>query len=189
MTRWKAGWPPGSPLLGPWLDAARKRAFESAFEAPEPTPLAEIARAPQDFDGKLISVEGRIGPVAITHRGSKAISSTSVSDASGAVIRAGLTHIKLDSGGLVLGSYAHLTGTYALSHADFDTPVLMLDRRNLTADAEASWLDWLELELLPVITPTPHGLGSRWSWMRGTDGPGNLLRFGTWAKSSHGRSF
>lgn len=181
MLTWKVGWPEGSSFLDSWRKAAKSKSFRSAFRAPRVTALADIARAPQTFNGKYISAEGRVGPVVILHRRGKVVSSTSLTDATGAVVQVGLPYIKLDSGGLVPGAYAHLTGTYMTRHKDFPTAVLVPDRRNLSDDSRVSWLDWLTLELLPIVTPIPHNLTAHWSWSPGSDGAGNPLTYGTWA--------
>ena len=117
----------------------------------------------------------------IKHLGEKVVSSASLSDSNGAVVVVGLTHIKIDSGGLVPGSYASLTGTFAATSSEFPGPTLVLGRRVLTQDSQRSWLDWVQLKLLPIVTTIPHGLTGRWSWKAGPDGPGNLLQYGTWA--------
>ena len=183
VVRWNAGWPEGSSFLKSWSEAAKAKPFETAFRAPPVTALSRIIRRPQAFDGKYLAVEGRVGPVTILHRGRKVISSTSLSDATGAVLQVGLTHIKLDSGGMVPGTSAHITGTFTTKHDDFPAPVFVPDRRNLTEDSQQSWLDWLSLQLLPVVTPTPHMLCARWSWSAGINGATNPLRYGTWASN------
>jgi hypothetical protein len=185
---WKADWPEESSFLEAWYSAAQSRTFESSFTAPAVTEIAEVARSPQKFNGKYIAIEGRVGPVTIRHRGRKVISSTSLSDATGAVVQVGLPHIKLDSGGMTPGSSAHVTGTFSTNHDDFQAPVLIPDRRNLTEDGRNSWLDWLTLQLLPIFTPTPHALCVRWSWSRGVNGAGNLLRYGTWTRNGRRES-
>jgi hypothetical protein len=121
-----------------------------------------------------VTVEGRVGKVKIVHRGRKVISSTSLTDASGAALAVGLPYIKLDSGGIVEGSYARITGRYSRTHADFSSPVLVPDRRNLTDDSRSSWLDWLALELSPICTPAAHHLAAAWSWVAGPDGAANV---------------
>jgi hypothetical protein len=185
---WIAGWPEKSSLFGEWRTAARSRAFRSSYTAPSMTKLQDVVDDPHRFDGKVVTVAGEVGPVAIRHLGEKVVSSTSLSDPDGTVLRLGLAHIKLDSGGLVMGSYAQVTGTFRQAAEEFDTPTLVIDRRTLSEDSARSWLDWITLQLRPIVTPTPHSLTARWSWVPGVDGPGNLLRYGTWAASRRGRS-
>jgi hypothetical protein len=180
--KWAAGWGEDSDVLNAWRDAA-KMSFASAFKEPAPTPLVKVIGSPSTYNKKVITLEGKVGPVSIKHLGEKVISSASLSDSNGAVVAVGLTHIKIDSGGMVAGSYASLTGTFAASSSEFPGPTLILNRRVLTDDSESSWLDWVQLKLLTIITPVPHGLTGRWSWKAGLDGPGNLLQYGTWAES------
>jgi hypothetical protein len=97
------------------------------------------------------------------------------------VIAAGVPHYKIDSVGLVAGSYARLSGTFRISSAEFSGPTLIVDRRDLTTDSETSWSDWLSLRLLPILTVIPHGLCVETGWTRGRDGPGNPVRYGVWS--------
>ncbi len=184
---WVAGWPESSPLFVRWTSAANATSFGTRLPDIDSTSLSDVVGAPAQFDGKRIRVEGKVGPIAIVHRHQKAISSTSLTDASGTQIRIGLPYIKIDSGGLVMGSYARVTGTYSISHADFNTPVLVPDRRNLTEDARTSWLDWLALEIQPYYWSVPHGLVIESSWSPGREGPGNSLRYHVWASNERRR--
>lgn len=184
---WVAGWPEGSPLFGRWASMAGATEFEPGLADLDVTPLSDIASAPAQFDGKRIKVEGKVGPIAIVHRHQKAISSTSLTDGTGSQIRIGLPYIKIDSGGMVMGSYARVTGTFVLNHADFNTPVLVPDRRNLTEESRSRWLDWLALEIQPICWSVPHGLVIEWSLVAGREGPGNQLRYHVWASNERRR--
>jgi hypothetical protein len=183
VVEWTAAWPQAHPYFAEWQTAARTKPFKSAYRAPSVAELAQIARTPSAFEGKYLSLEGTIGPVVIVHRGEKAISSTSISDGKGAVVSCGIPHIKLDSGGMVPGSFAIVTGTFRNKSAEFPAPCLILDRRNLTDDSRESWVDWLTLQMLPILAIPPHALCAVSSWKPGPDGPGNPLRYGTWSNN------
>jgi hypothetical protein len=182
---WVAKWPADSPYFVEWQAAASSRSFESQTVTPDVTPISTIVTSPSAFDGELVTIEGKVGPISIIHRAQKAISSTTLTDGTGAHARVGLTHIKIDSGGLVIGAYAKITGRFSTNHDDFESPVLVPDRRNLTDASATSWFDWVALRLLPVLFVTPHNLAIETSWSVGRDGPGNPLRYRTWA--SHKR--
>ncbi len=182
-----ARWPQDSPYFVEWQTAASSGAFASQAVVPSVTPISTVVTSPSAFNGKLVTVEGKVGPISIVHRAQKAISSTTLTDSTGAHVRVGLTHIKIDSGGLVIGSYARLTGIFSTHHDDFETPVLVPDRRNLTDDSARSWFDWVALRLLPVLCLTPHNLLIETSWSAGRDGPGNPLRYRTWASGKRRR--
>jgi hypothetical protein len=185
LISWNAGWPEDSPELARWHAAAKSHPFDSAFSPPPVTAIGGLGAA---SDGKRVTVEGRAGTVAITHVAGKPISTMSLTDASGATVQVGLTHIKLDSGGLVAGTYARITGTYLRSREDFTGPVLIVERRNLMRDAKTSWFDWLAHELEAVITPIAHNLLATWSWALGPDGAGNPLQYETWSASVRPRA-
>lgn len=182
LAKWMAGWGDDSDVLPEWREAAKK-SFASAFKEPAATPLPKVISSPSSYNKKVITLEGKVGPVIIRHLGEKVMSSASLTDSNGAVVAVGLAHIKIDSGGLVPGSYASLTGTFAATSSEFPGPTLVIGRRVLTKDSRGSWFDWVQLKLLPIVTPIPHGLTGRWSWKAGPDGPGNLLQYGTWADS------
>ncbi|HEY5948658.1 MAG TPA: hypothetical protein VIV40_24370 [Kofleriaceae bacterium] len=185
---WVAGWHDGSRRIEQFREAANNKTFESAYRAPDVIDLDDVLQSQQAYDGRDIAIEGTVGPVAIIHRHTKVVSSTSLTTASGAVLRVGLPHIKIDSGGLVPGSYARVAGRFSLTHADFRGPVLVPHRRNLTGDAQSSWLDWLTLQLLPIVTIPAHHVTAVWTWELGADGPANPLRYGTWSDSSRRRA-
>jgi hypothetical protein len=177
LVAWQARWPEqDSPLLA-WRQAA-VLPFASAFDRPPRAGVADVAAHPGAYEGRRIALEGTLGPVSISHVRGKAISETSLHIKSGVSVGVGLTHIKIDSGGLVEGSYADLSGTYS-ALPEFSTPVLVPERRRLTQDSEHSWLDWAELTTQEVMTPVAHHLCGRWSWE--PDGAANPLRYGTWA--------
>jgi hypothetical protein len=178
---WIAEWPEDSPLFQEIRKAARARSFPSRYSEPPLRRIEDLAGAPADFDGRDLCIEGRIGPVTVIHEGSKVLSVASVTDATGSVIAAGVPHYKIDSVGLVAGSYARLSGTFRISSAEFSGPTLIVDRRDLTTDSETSWSDWLSLRLLPILTVIPHGLCVETGWTRGRDGPGNPVRYGVWS--------
>ena len=185
---WRTGWAEGSPLVAGWLAAATNLSFESAFRTPPVTSLADLARIPADFDATELSIEGHVGPITIVHRGAKAISSTTLTEKSGASVQVGIPYIKIDSGGMVPGAYARLDGRFMVRHDDFTGPVLVLDRRNLAEGARTSWLDWLAHELSAVITPIAHNFAATWSWIAGADGAGNPLQYGTWSANIRQRA-
>lgn len=187
MLGWMAGWPEDSPFFARWVQVAKTTAFRQAVTRIKPTSLSEIANNMHEFDGMRISVEGRVGSITIIHRGQKSISSTTLTDASGAQIRIGLPYIKIDAGGLVPGTFARITGRYASRHEDFDSPVLIPERRNLTDEAGASWLAWLALEMQPFHWSVPHNLSMEWTWSPGGEGPGNPLKYRIWASNERRR--
>jgi hypothetical protein len=184
---WIARWPTDSPFFIEWQAAASSKAFESRSAVPTVTPISNIVRSPSSFEGAFIAIEGMVGPISVVHRGQKVISSTSLTDDTGAHIRVGIDHIKIDSGGLVMGTYARIAGRFSATHESFATPVLVPDRRNLTDDSATSWFDWAALQLLPVLSVTPHNLQIETSWSLGRNGPGNLLRYRTWASNQRRR--
>lgn len=181
MVNWVAGWPEDSPFFARWVQAATTTDFDPPTTSPALTSLAEIVGNGAAFDGKLVSVEGRVGPITIVHRGQKAISATTLTDPSGARIVVGLPYIKIDSGGAVPGAFARLTGKYVTNHADFDSAVLIPDRRNLAEEARVSWNSWVALEMQPYYWSSPHNLLIECSWMAGSEGPGNRLKYQVWA--------
>jgi len=178
---WIAEWPEDSTTLREIRKAAKKKSFSSRYSEAPITRIEQVTRKPGKFDGQNICIEGRIGPVTVIHEGAKELSVTSVTDAKGSVVAAGVPHYKIDSVGLVAGAYARLSGAFKVSSAEFSGPTLIIERRNLSRDGEASWSDWLSLRLLPILTVVPHGLCVETGWTRGRDGPGNPVRYGVWS--------
>lgn len=178
---WKAGWPLESAALKPWRVAAQRLRAGTAARRPRKVSLERIQRSPSTFDGLSITVEGTVANIDIRHRAGKVYSSAVLTSASGARVQLGIAHIKIDSGGLVVGGDATATGTFHARHKDFTGPVLLLERRTLTEDGRRFWDDWLRAELQSIFSLVPHGLTLNVSWVPGPRGAANLLRYGTWS--------
>jgi hypothetical protein len=183
-TEWLAGSDLGSTK--DWFTAARNLPFASRWRQPRSTKLSVVWARAKQLAGKTITVEGVIGRVSNIHVRRKVFSSAWISDAQGTSLRVGITHIKMDSGGFVEGSYGRVTGTFSTMDQDFGTPIVRIDQRKYSEDAEHSWSDWTALELRRIFTPIPHGLTLSWSWEPGAYGAGNQLRYGTWLPFERG---
>jgi hypothetical protein len=161
-----------------WLEASL-RPFASRWRAPRTTMLHALWGGAVR-SGTTVTIEGVAGRVSNVHTRRKVLSSTWLTDAGGLSIRVGISHIKLDSGGLVEGAYARVTGRYARQDEEFGTPMVTVGRRKFGDDSKHSWEDWVTLQIRRHFTPLPHGLTASWSWERGAIGAANQLRFGSW---------
>jgi len=176
----------GFGRLEEWSNAADRLPFPSRWRPPSPTPISVLWAKSQQHDGKLVTVEGVVGPVSNAHRARKVFSSVWLFDRQGNSMRVGIMHIKLDSGGLAEGAYASVTGQFATKDKDFGTPLVRVSRRTLVRDSKQSWKDWSALHTRQLFTPVPHALTISFSWEKGLDGPGNQLRYGTWLGNTEG---
>lgn len=178
---WLAGWGASNPQVRQWMQAAASRGFAPVHAPPPGVQIATLLAHPLRFDGKPVTVHGALGPVAVAHHGEKVVSSAPVADATGQSISAVLPYIKLDSGGLVGGCYARLSGVWqARSPEAAGGPALKIDRRSLGDEGKDSWIAWVEAALRPVMQAVPHALDVGWSWEAGPDGAANALRYGMW---------
>jgi hypothetical protein len=178
----RAGWMAGSDrgAVKEWCDAAARLPFASRWSPPATLKISAIWTRSRQLAGTPVTVEGVVGQVSNEHIRRKVHSSASIADADGASIRVGITHIKMDSGGLVEGAYARISGTFIALDKDFHTPIIRVDQRTYGEDAKRSWTDWKMIHLRRLFTPVPHGLTMAWSWELGEYGAGNQLRYGTW---------
>lgn len=177
---WDLGWPAGSEPARSWLRKAKDLTFPSMIKPPAAVSIASLTGNPAAADGKMASIEGKLSPVTIVHRGRKVISSAQVSDAAGRSVTIALPYIKLDSGGMAPGCHARVSGTWKTSSAEATGPALLVDRLNFGELAKASWSDWATGQIRGIFQAVPHGLAASWSWEPGMDGPGNPLRYGIW---------
>lgn len=182
---WASGWGERSALLQRWRTAAHERPFKSVFQAPPTLSLRELV-ASHSADERRVAVEGWMGSITIAHHGRKVVSRGTLADRAGHTVTVGLPYIKLDSGGVVPDTYVRLVGTYYQQHHEFEGPVVIPARRNLTHDSQHSWIDWLTLRLMPIATPVAHNICARWSWAAGRNGAANPLRYGTWRETRKG---
>jgi hypothetical protein len=179
---WAAYWKPEIDAIGLWIDAAQTLPFASAYQTPPPIAIAALAANPAAYDGQALTVEGRLGAVAIIHRGRKAISSAAIADRKAKSITVAIPYIKLDSGGMTPGAYVRVAGVWQQSSKEVAGTALAMDRINLGELGKSSWSDWAKSKLAAVFQPTPHNLAAAWSWEPGVNGAGNQLRYGTWCE-------
>lgn len=177
---WDTMWGAEGTDFKAWCAAAEATSPGSGYRAPRAASIATLAGRPAQNDGEERTVQGRVTAVEITHRGRKAISRATITDGA-AEITVILPYIKLDSGGLVPGAWARISGTWrAASTEAGGGPALEVDRRALTTLGRTHWSERLLSMTDHIFTPVPHGLAVEWSWEPGTDGAGNQLRYGTW---------
>jgi hypothetical protein len=170
-----------------WIDAASELDFDSATTSDSVTDLSELSTRPALFNGKTISVRGVVAKVENKHRGAKVLSTVTLkSIADGATVLAGISHIKLDSGGVVPGSYAQFTGVFSRDDDIFHQPMVRVDRRQLKAEGEESWSAWAQFNLRDIFVPVAHGLLATATWEKGFNGAANPLRYGTWRDQEEG---
>ena len=167
-------------LADEWCTAAASLDFPSAWKAPKATAIQKLWTDPNQFDNTTVTIEGIAGPVINEHKNNKVFSSLWVMDPQGNGIRVGVIHIKLDSGGLVEGSYVRVTGKFRASDPEFPTPTVRVGRRKFTEDARLSMQDWMASRTQEIFTPIPHAFTMAFSWERSAFGAANQLRFGSW---------
>lgn len=177
---WLSMWPAGLEPASEWIRQAQKLAFPSEIKWPPTARIAALAARPAESDGKALTIEGVLGPVTIKHRGRKAISSAPVMDEQGKSVQVTIPYIKLDSGGMVPGSYVRIAGVWQLLSKEVTGPALLIDRRDFGRLGRHSWSDWATTELRSFYEGVPHSLAASWSWEMGVDGAGNQLRYDTW---------
>lgn len=124
-------------------------------------------------------LEGTVTHVKITHAARKAVSHVSLQGPTGRKMTAYLSHIKVNSAGIVPGAAVRLR---VKSQAKI--PWLrgqaadLIQRIDHEAAATKSWSMGLAYLLVPVFDVSPHSLAAEWSWDLGARGPGNPLKFG-----------
>jgi hypothetical protein len=184
----RAAWVAGENVgtTADWLAAAARLAYPSRWLPPRPTRIADLWGHADEHAGTQVTVQGVIGQLVNAHVRNKVVSSAWISDAQGVSVRIGITHIKLDSGGLVPGAYAEVTGEFVPFDKDFKTPVVRIGRRALQNDSEHAWEDWALLQTRHAFTAVPHNLTMSWTWQAGVTGAANQLRYGSWLPFERG---
>jgi len=129
--------------------------------------------------GKII--EGIIKDITITHFAGKPVSTVKVEGKKGAISSAYLSHIKIDSSGIVPGAFVRLR---VKSEANIKwlggKRADIIQRINHEKSATDNWAMSLVSLLIPVFEATPHSLAAEWSWEPQSNGAGNPLKYGVW---------
>lgn len=172
--------------LARWMSAARKLTWSHSSDA---VALHEASSPPSKrTEGAIITMQGRIQSLQISHRARKAISSATLRDGRGDDVIVAIPYIKLDSGGLVPGSVARITGRYSRRVEWLEnSSALIVKRKSYQRSGQFSWREWVKVELRPIFEAVPHGLEVSWSWEKGRNGAGNQLRYGVWFHESGGK--
>jgi hypothetical protein len=181
---WTARWHGEAKVAQQLLSVAQELSLPSAYQAPPLVSISSLAANPAAKDGQELSLEGVLGDVTIVHLRRKAISSAPVLDARGRSVTITIPYIKLDSGGMVPGSYVRIAGLWQKSSKEVNgAPALLIDRLNMGDLSRQSWSDWMRGHLHQIFQTVPHNLAASWSWEPGANGAGNSLRYGVWFES------
>ena len=160
-----------------WIKAAQDLPFEG-YISPPGIPVSQFKKRKT---GKEYTIAGFVAGVTITHRADKAISAVKIASDKETQITAALSHIKLDSGGMVSGAIVRLTGTWTDSIKWLPGgPALVVNRLNYGDLSKKGWRDWITCAIRGAYSPIPHGLAAIWSWEPGVNGAGNPLYYGVW---------
>jgi hypothetical protein len=183
--------------LRDWARNAVKIAYGDALLAGKSNTLSELKKQ-KLRSGQRISVRGLVNDIIFVQvNKNKSVSLVDIIDNAGNHLSAALPYIKIDSCGLVPGSWVSITGTFdreALKKhlqrvipKEYNTKIaalnpegLIIERLNYGELARKSWQHWVTRELSFMFTAVPHGLNISWSWQSGSRGPANQLRYGTW---------
>jgi hypothetical protein len=159
-----------------WIQAARLPF--TGYESPPAIPVRQFKKRKS---GQEYAITGVVTSVSITHRAGKAVSAVTVASDKDSRITAALSHIKLDSGGMVPGAIVRVTGTWTDSVKWLPGgPALVVKRLSYAELGKKGWRDWVTGAIRDVYAPIPHGLAAIWSWEPGIDGAGNPLYYGVW---------
>lgn len=141
---------------------------------------------PAAYDGQDVVVEGVLSNLAITHVTATKVKSTAeVKNSAGVAVNVVLPHIKLDSGGLIVGAYVKLSGRFAASNAEAGgSPAISLSRLPLGDLAQTSWHAWLRQQLSNVYVVVPHNLETTFSGEPGADGLVNPVKYAVTANTT-----
>jgi hypothetical protein len=124
-------------------------------------------------------LEGTVTHVKITHVARKPVSQVSLQSPVGKKSTAYLSHIKVNSAGIVPGAAVRLR---VKSQAKVSwlkgQKADLIQRVDHSAAAKTSWSMALAYLLVPAFDVSPHSLAAEWSWDSGARGPGNPLKFG-----------
>lgn len=178
--QWVGGYHNKFAISRTWLRKADKLNFTDFPANPQLIEVSTLSNDPDSKDGQELSVQGKIINVTISHDGSKAISNAELEDENGNTIIIAMPYIKLDSGGVVEGTYVKVAGVWLASNYEANgLPALDIDRVDYTSMSKTNWLAWLTLQLRSVFQPIPNSLNARYSWEAGSSGAISPIRYNT----------
>jgi hypothetical protein len=161
--------------------AERKHAEKDACGSlsPKGTPdsLVDLVADPEAFDGQVVAVDGEVQDLVVGVEEGKPTSNFRLVDPlSDAAINVFVSHIQLDSAGLVDGCAAHLVGTWLkYDRESRQENTLRPMRIAFTEQAERSWLDYQTSQVWAFFDYLPYDLNMVWSWQAGVPGAVNQV--------------
>jgi len=168
---------PHSKMYADWQDAGKTTTLQSKEPKAKSATIERLIKQGNKYNNTLISVKGKITRIKINHKFNKAISYAFITDGMREV-RITLPHIKMDSGGMVPGSYAKVTGKWLQKNKEsYNRPSLALDRVSYTTLAKSHWKSWVCLQMNKVYEPNPHSLNITHSWKPGANGAINQIKY------------
>jgi hypothetical protein len=145
------------------------------------TAISAISSNPAAHDNSDVIVEGIISNLKIKHVNAvKVISTADINDANNQSVKLTLPHFKLDSGGLVNGSYARLAGKFLQSNPEAQgQPAISLDRLAYKSLSGRNWNAWLRYQLRNMFEVPAHNIAVEFSLKPGKNGAINPIKYDT----------
>lgn len=167
-----------APAYDRWTEAAAMSFASKADKGPNRS-LRTLDRDATRYDGELIEITGVVTATNLARIGpNKVLSTLTITDPAGNTVEAVIPYIHVDSGGCVTGATVTVTGIWRAASSELDDrPGLEIDRHAWAALAKESFTDWMRHELSDIYEPVPHGLNMSWSWITGSNGAGNQIRY------------
>ncbi len=168
---------PNTKIYNDWVQASKKTTITYKEPKVQLVTIDNLKKQGSKYNNKLIKVKGKITRVKITHKFRKVISYAFITNGKNE-IRITLPHIKIDSGGMVLGSYAQVTGKWLQKNKEsYDKPSLALDRISYSTLSKTHWPSWVALQLNNIYEANPHSLNIQHSWKPGSNGAINPIKY------------
>ena len=143
--------------------------------------VATLSNSPAPHDGDDVIIQGLLSNLTITHPyPGKVVSTAEVENSNGDKVKLVLPHIKLDSGGLVAGSYLKVSGKFHQANSEAGgQPAISIQRMSMTSMSKTNWNAWMRIQLKSVYQPVAHNLEMTFSAEPGVDGIMNPINYGT----------
>ncbi|MBN8641708.1 MAG: hypothetical protein J0L86_07865 [Flavobacteriales bacterium] len=136
---------------------------------------------PLVHDNKDVIINGVIQNLVARHISpTKVISTAEVINDNGNSVKITLPYIKLDSCGLVNGSYVEISGKFLIANPEAaNQPAISIDRLAIKELAKTNWTGWLRYQLRTIYEPIAHNLAVSFSLGLGNDGGINPIKYDT----------
>jgi hypothetical protein len=143
--------------------------------------IGNVVVTPNAYNNSDILIEGTVQNLEILHlSATKVLSIAEIKNPQNKIVKIILPHFKLDSCGIINGSYAKISGKFLVSNPEaHNQPALSVKRFSFSTTSTTNWQAWLRHQTRTIFQPVSHNLSIDFSLETSSNGAINPIKYDT----------